>query len=181
MQIDVVPKLLHTLCVFTGRNEVGAKLIFLHLSVIRSVHRGEGVCLSACWDTTTPLDYVPPRLHTPLDYMPPWTTYPLYPPWTTCPPGLHTPWTTYPPDYVPPDYVAPWTMYPPRLRTPPGLCTPRTTYPPDYVPPLDYISPGSRPPRTRPPHPGKQTPAYGLRAAGTHPTRMHSCNRLIRH
>ena len=25
------------------------------------------------------------------------------------------------------------------------------------------------------PPPGKQTPAYGLRAAGTHPTGMHSC------
>ena len=34
--------------------------------------------------------------------------------------------------------------------------------------------PGSRPPGIRHP-PGKQTPAYGLRAAGTHPTWMHSC------
>ena len=25
------------------------------------------------------------------------------------------------------------------------------------------------------PTPGEQTPAYGLRAAGTHPTGMHSC------
>ena len=38
------------------------------------------------------------------------------------------------------------------------------------------------PPRTRPPPPdqadpppGKQTAAYGQRAAGTHPTGMHSC------
>ena len=30
------------------------------------------------------------------------------------------------------------------------------------------------PPEQTPP-PGKQTPAYGLRAAGTHPTGMHSC------
>ena len=37
---------------------------------------------------------------------------------------------------------------PPREQTPPG--------------------PGRHPP-------GKQTPAYGLRAAGTHPTGMHSC------
>ena len=64
--------------IVTGRNEVVAKVIFLHLSVIHSVHRG-GVCLSACWDTSPP--------------------------------------------------------------------------------------PPSR----------KQTPAYGLRAAGTHPTGMHSC------
>ena len=31
------------------------------------------------------------------------------------------------------------------------------------------------PPRTRQTPPGKQTPAYGLRAAGTHPTGMHCC------
>ena len=38
--------------------------------------------------------------------------------------------------------------------------------------------PGTRPPQdqTHPPPPtGKQTPAYGQRAAGTHPTGMHSC------
>ena len=35
--------------------------------------------------------------------------------------------------------------------------------------------PGRHPPRTRETPPGKQTPAYGLRAAGTHPTGMHSC------
>ena len=43
---------------------------------------------------------------------------------------------------------------PPRSRHPPS----RSRQPP-----------GSRPP------PGKQTPAYGQRAAGTHPTGMHSC------
>ena len=78
---------------------------------------------------------------------------------------------------------------PPGTRqTPPGT---RQT-PPDQA---DPSGPG-RPPRTRqtppnqadpprpgrppwtrqtPPPPGKQTPAYGLRAAGTHPTGMHSC------
>ena len=39
--------------------------------------------------------------------------------------------------------------------------------------------PGTSPPRSRhsppPPPPGKQTPAYGQWAAGTHPTGMHSC------
>ena len=53
-----------------------------------------------------------------------------------------------------------------------------------YQPPpwTRQISPDQAdPPRTRPPGPGtphppgKQTPAYGLRAAGTHPTGMHSC------
>ena len=122
---DIVPKFaMHTLTVFwglnnfrglimfiTGRNEVVAKVIFLHLSVIHSVHRG--VFLSACWDTT--------------------------------PPGPATP--------------------PP---TPPGPATP---------PPL---GPATPPPNQAPhPRPGtppsKLTPAYGLRAAGTHPTGMHSC------
>ena len=40
--------------------------------------------------------------------------------------------------------------------------------------------PGADPPGSRhhqPPNPpGKQTPAYGQRAAGTHPTGMHSCS-----
>ena len=44
-----------------------AKVMFLHLSVSHSVHRWEGVCLSACWDTHTPswADTYPGR-HTPL-------------------------------------------------------------------------------------------------------------------
>ena len=103
---------------FTGRNEVVAKVIFLHLSVIHSVHRGGRGSASVHAGIPPPLglhtppDYVPPRLCTPPHYVPP---------------RLRTPWTTYPP----------WTMYP--------------------LPP------------------GKQTPAYGLRAAGKHPTGMHSC------
>ena len=47
---------------------------------------------------------------------------------------------------------------------------------------LGYQPPRSRPPswsRHTPPSPGKQTPAYGQRAAGTHPTGMHSCHSLI--
>ena len=45
---------------------------------------------------------------------------------------------------------------PPRIRqTPPD----QADHPPDQADP-----------------PGKQTPAYGLRAAGTHPTGMHSCH-----
>ena len=62
-----------------------------------------------------------------------------------------------------------WDTSPPQTRqTPPH----RDKTPPDQ----------EDPPRTRqtpPPDqadpPGKQTPAYGLRAAGTHPTGMHSC------
>ena len=76
---------------------------------------------------------------------------------------------------------------PPRTRqTPPGPGRPppgpgrppvpgRT--PPDQTdPPGPGRTPGTR---QTPPGPGrpprKQTPAYGLRAAGTHPTGMHSC------
>ena len=51
---------------------------------------------------------------------------------------------------------------PPRWRNPPRT---RQTPPGWRNPP----GPG------RPPPPGKQTPAYGLQAAGTHPTGMHSC------
>ena len=61
----------------------------------------------------------------------------------------------------------------PRNR-PPRSRPPWTRDPPGADPP------GSRPPRTRDPPgsrhpPGKQTSAYGQRAAGTHPTGMHSC------
>ena len=46
------------------------------MSVIHSVHRGEGVCLTACWDTTTP----PPRSDRhPLDH--------ADTPWDQTPPG----------------------------------------------------------------------------------------------
>ena len=53
---------------------------------------------------------------------------------------------------------------PPRPDT-----TPRPDTPPGTRPP-----PSSRQPPGADPLPGKQTPAYGLRAAGTHPTGMHS-------
>ena len=53
-----------------------------------------------------------------------------------------------------------------------------------HPPPGQTHPPGSRPPRSGPPRsrhprsrhpPGKQIAAYGQRAAGTHPTGMHSC------
>ena len=48
--------------IFTVRNKV-AKIVFLHLSVI--LFTGGGVCLSACWDTTTPREQTPPRTRHP--------------------------------------------------------------------------------------------------------------------
>ena len=104
--------------IFTGRNEVVAKVIFLHLSVILFTEGG-GVCLSACWDT------------------------------------IPLPGSRHPPEQTPP----PREQTPPRTRPPLGLSTPPSP-------------PGLSTPN---PPPGKQTPAYGQRAAGTHPTGMHSC------
>ena len=59
---------------------------------------------------------------------------------------------------------------------PPGPDTPLRpdTHPPWTRHPLDQTPPGPGPPPPR-----KQTPAYGLRAAGTHPTGMHSCSSFV--
>ena len=104
--------------IFTGRNEVVAKVIFLHLSVIHSVHMGG--CLPQCM-----LGY-----HTPQEQ-----THPL---------PEQTPWEQTPPEQIPPGAdtptppgadTPPGTKYPPGLSTPLGLSTaPRTK----------YIPPGSR-------------------------------------
>ena len=77
--------------IFTGRNEVVAKVIFLHLSVI--LFTGGGVCLSACWDTIPPgadppgADTPPQSRHPPLEQTPPGQT----------PPGADTPQSRHPP------------------------------------------------------------------------------------
>ena len=60
--------------------------------------------------------------------------------------------------------------HPPGADTPPGPDPPGADTPPDQTPQgAATHSPGPDPP------PGKQTAAYGQRAAGTHPTGMHSC------
>ena len=59
------------------------------------------------------------------------------------------------------------------IHTPPGA---DTTPGPGRPPPDQADPPGAETPQTRPP-PWKQTAAYGQRAAGTHPTGMHSCLR----
>ena len=51
---------------------------------------------------------------------------------------------------------------PPRSRHPPGSRHPGSRHPPEQTP-------------TGADTPPKETPAYGQRAAGTHPTGMHSC------
>ena len=67
--------------------------------------------------------------------------------------GIPPSWEQTPPDQTPPPQDQT-----PRDQTPPGADTPQDQTPPDQTP-----------------SPGKQTPAYGIRAAGTHPTGMHSC------
>ena len=67
--------------IITGRNEVVAKVIFLHLSVI--LLTGRGVCLSACWNTTPP-EQTPPRADTPQEQTPPRAD--------TAPGSRHPPW-----------------------------------------------------------------------------------------
>ena len=57
-------------------------------------------------------------------------------------------------EYHPPGPEPPWEQTPPR-PDPPGPDLPRE--------------------QTPTPLPGKQTPGYAQRAAGTHPTGMHSC------
>ena len=65
----------------------------------------------------------------------------------------------------------------PPEQTPPEPGTPRTRHP--LPPGADTPSPGSRHPPDHVHPPGKQTAAYGQRAAGTHPTGMHSCLLMI--
>ena len=77
-------------CIITGRNEAVAKVIFLHLSVIHSVHRG---VLPQCM-----LGYPPPRTRPPRDQTTPGTR----PPWDQTPPRTRPPWTRHPPEQTPP-------------------------------------------------------------------------------
>ena len=86
-------------------------------------------------------------------------------PQTRPPPGADTPWTRPPP---PPRTRPPLDQTPLGADSPPGADTPREQTP------LKKKTQG----QTALP-PGKQTPAYSLRAAGTHPTGMHSCDILI--
>ena len=102
----------------TGRNEVVAKAMFLHVSVILSTGGGLQAGRTPPRQGGTPPEGEPPGL-----------------------------------GGTPPDQADP-----PQLGgTPPGQA-------------------GRTPSQARQgePPPGKQTPEYGLRAAGTHPTGMHS-------
>ena len=76
-----------------------------------------------------------------------------------------------------PDPPRPGRHPPGTSQAPPGPGRPPPR-PSRHPPPRDQadpLGPGRHPPpRDQADPPGKQTPAYGLRAAGTHPTGIHS-------
>ena len=143
-----------------------AKVMFLPVSVILSTG---GVCLSACWDATSPLGADLPGADTP------WSRPPR-----PDPPGADTPRTRPPGEQTPPWTRTPRSRHHPLLpsRTPrpdpPGSDTPSPgadTRPPRsrHHPPLGVdTTPRGRPPRSRPPQ--EQTP-LGADPPGSRPTR----------
>ena len=66
--------------------------------------------------------------------------------------------------------TSPWSSHPPGTDTPLGA----DTTPQEQTPPPGAANPPPPPGADTPPR--EQTSAYGLRAAGTHPTGMHSCS-----
>ena len=126
------------------------KVMFLHLSVSHSVHRGEYL------GRYTPGQIHPqtgaPRPGTPPGPgMPPWQVHP----WDQVLPYRYTPWEGTPPGQVLPSrYPPPGTRY-----IPPGPGTP----PQDQVPPW-----------TRYPLCAVQAGRYGQQVGSMHPTGMHS-------
>ena len=132
-----------------------AKVIFSQACVKNSIHRGGGGCLPQCMLGYTP----PPRSR--------------HPPGPGRHPGgrvfcLSACWDTPAP---------PQSRYPPdQADTLGGGCLPQCML--GYTPPGADTAPrpGRHPPRANSPPPGSRlNQAYGLRAAGTHPTGMHSC------
>ena len=127
---------------FTGRNEVVAKVIFLHVSVIHSVHRGGGG-LPQCMLGYPPDQADPPpqtRQTPPGPGRPPQTRQ--TPPDQTEPPTPTPPWTRQTPPPLGPGRP-PWDKAdPPQTRQ-----TPRTRQtPPDQA---DPPGPGRHPLQTR--------------------------------
>ena len=92
-----------------------------------------------------------------------------YTPWEQTPPT-----SRHPHEQTPPHRHPPGTDTPLWEQTPPRADTPKSRHPSEQTPPRVDNPQSRHPPESR--HlPRKQTPAYGQRAAGTHPTGMHSC------
>ena len=132
-----------------------AKVMFLHLSVSHSVHRGEYLG-----------GYTPRQVHLSWAGTPPGQVHPL---------GRYTPFGRYTPlgqvhppgRYTPPEQVHPlgrlhplWWVHPSPGQVHPPAGTPTWA----GTPPLAGTPPGAV-------HAGR----YGQQAGGTHPTGMHSC------
>ena len=109
------------------------KVIFSQASVSHSVHR-EGIYLSTCWDTHTPLGrHPPPYAHPHQKHTPRSTTSGKYTPWEAPPPH---PGSTLPGKHTPPE-AHPVESKPPPGSTPPGKHTPgKHTHPPEAKPPI---------------------------------------------
>ena len=141
-------ELQHCFFAFYRPQRSWAKVMFF-TGICDSVNRGGG---SASVHAGIP----PSRPDPPPDQTPPTTRHSPRadnPPRADCPRSRHPLQSRHPPEQTPPppgaDTTSPQSKHPPRADTPP---------------------PGSR---HHPHPPGKQTPGYGQRAAGTHPTGMH--------
>ena len=122
------------------------KVMFLHLSVSHSVHKG-GVP-----GQVHPLGRYTPQAGTPLDgYHPPGR----YPHGQVPPPGRYTPQQVHPPAGTPPSRYTPLGRSIPLGRYPSGQ-----VHPPGQVPPPGTVHAGT----------------YGQQVGSMHPTGMHSCS-----
>ena len=136
--------------IITGRNEVVAKVIFLHLSVI--LFTGGRVSASVHAGIATP-----EQTHSPRADMPP--------PRATTPPLSRHPKadTPHPPGQTHPRADTPQEQTPPRSRHPQGRHPLEQTHPPEQTPswsrhPQEQTPPGADTPRSR--HPQEQTPPW---------------------
>ena len=134
---------------------------FSQVSVSHSVHRGRGVCLSACWDTSLRQVHPPPGRFTPRAGTP---LSQVHPPGRFTPLGRYTPPGRYTPRQVHPLAGTPWAGTPAPAGTPPSRCTPPWGR---YTPQVD-----TSPWEVSAPTP---TPMIVTAADGTHPTGMLSC------
>ena len=152
-----ISKLIFTVC-----NKV-AKVMFIHLSVRHSVHRGRVLGQVAPPGMYTPqagTPQAPPAAKPPGEVHPPGR----YTPQAGTPPRqVHTPWQVHPQAGTPPKQA------PPKAGTPPSRYTPQAGTPgqvhPQQVHPMGRYTPQ-----------GRYTPWQMATVADSmHPTGMHSC------